>query len=107
MPHVPLRTQPVAATLSRVAPYPLLSSAFDIAHGDAAQPTFKGEATRGLSSMEYVLQPPADSSIFPTEVWFDSVPGETERKRRAQEVQEAVEWEKEMRKKRRQTQEVL
>ncbi|KAK8864469.1 hypothetical protein IAR55_001719 [Kwoniella newhampshirensis] len=86
MPHVPLHTQPTSSTTVRLAPYPIISSASDSKHLNFVQSTITGPAARGLASVEYV---------------FENSGGDEERKRRLQAVEEAVEWERDMKRRRR------
>lgn len=91
MPHVPLHTQARAAELTRVSPYPILTSLSDAEHKNFVQSTITGRAARGLASVEYVLESRMQDS--------DS-PSEEEHQKRRREVEDAVEWEKEARKRR-------
>ena len=84
MPHVPLYTQPIGASLTRLSPYPIIESLPDIDRKNFVQSTIIGRAARGLASIEYVLE---------------SVP-DHERQKRLREVEDAVQWEKEMRRRR-------
>lgn len=101
MPHIPLVTQPRGATLTRIAPFPVLTSLSDSQHKNFVQSTITGRAARGLSSVEYVLE----SREHAPEIWdvrLDPlVNGKEERKRRLKEVEDAVEWEREIRGRRR------
>ena len=92
MPHIPLHTQSRSATLTRLSPYPILISLSDTQHSNFVQNTITGRAARGLASVEVVFESRShpDALVFPNE----------ERKRRIREVEDAVEWEKEARRRR-------
>ncbi|TYJ54575.1 hypothetical protein B9479_004804 [Cryptococcus floricola] len=77
-PHVPQSTQPSGNAVQQLSSKPILSASSDLSHLHHVQPTFAGSATRGLASVEYVLQKVE----------------ETEVQERSRLVQEAEEWEK-------------
>jgi chromatin structure-remodeling complex protein RSC7 len=120
MPHVPLSTQPKSAFPVRLSPNPILTSQSDDKHKNFVQSTITGQAARGLASVEFVFEDQHQHHQLADEAYAaepgagvgfglvfgfglgDQVlgEGERERKRRWKEVEEAVSWEKEARRKR-------
>ncbi|RSH87287.1 hypothetical protein EHS25_003196 [Saitozyma podzolica] len=122
MPHVPLSTQPNSAFPIRLSPNPILTSQSDEKHKNFVQSTITGQAARGLASVEYVFEdehrhqhqhqqladepyaaePGAGVGLNLLLGFGGKAPGEgeRERKRRWKEVEDAVSWEKEARRKR-------
>ncbi|WVR07114.1 hypothetical protein IAU60_004154 [Kwoniella sp. DSM 27419] len=83
MPHVPQFTQPTTGDFARYAPYPVLSSSSDSKH-NFVQATVTGPAAKGLASVEFVFESGAEDEVA----------------KRMREVEEAVEWEKEVKRRR-------
>ncbi|WRT66445.1 uncharacterized protein IL334_003403 [Kwoniella shivajii] len=83
MPHVPLHTQPTSATFDRISYHPIISS--HSSSNNHAQSTLMGPSSRGIASVEYVFEN-SETDVKET---------------REKVVRDAIEWEKEMRRRRR------
>lgn len=106
MPHVPLWTQSRSSGMSRLSPWPVIASLSDAGHRNFVQSTVVGRAARGLASVEYVFERGKGDERPGTGQGDDQVvgregDGEGEKASRLRVVEEAVEWEREMRKRRR------
>lgn len=124
MPHVPRSTQPNSAFPIRLSPNPILASQSDEKHKNFVQSTIAGQAARGLASVEYVFEDEQSHAHQHRQLADEAYAagpepgvgfglmfglglggkalgeGERERKRRCKEVEDAVSWEKEARRKR-------
>ncbi|WWC70061.1 uncharacterized protein I206_104006 [Kwoniella pini CBS 10737] len=79
-PHIPLWTQPTSSSFDRLSYHPILSSS------SASTNILSGTSVKGITSLEYVYEQPNDSK---------------EIEARLNQIKEAEEWEKKMRKKKR------
>ena len=103
LPHVPQNTQPHSGTITRLTPYPVISSVSDSTHRNFVQSTITGKAAEGLASVEYVFdQSRSDDVCMPSgdavwELHCSESRNQNERKRMKM-VEDAVRWEIEGRK---------
>lgn len=103
MPHTPLHTQPLGANRIRSSPYPILTSPAKSTHQDLIRPLVTTRAVQGIASVEYVLDATtagAEDDVLDVNLdlkrsWDEEV------EKRLKEVEEAEEWEREARKRRR------